>query len=205
MPRCCCKDKAKSIIVKGAAWINQANYGTTEKKISSNYNNIDDLYVKLKQEKVFLFPVKNFARFDFVSKMTCCLVALALGDANIAYQKDCKQNIGIIGTNSQGAIEANREYFKDYVVNGRKSSRANLFIYTLATSHLAEAAIHFKLQGPLFYESSFDISFSRLLQDAKGILRGSDMQNILVVENDQEKSACFVLSVDESVKGVSCG
>jgi len=47
-----------------------------------------------------------------------------------------------------------RFVFLDYVQAGRKLGRGSLFIYTLPSSPLAEAAIHFGLQGPVLYIGS---------------------------------------------------
>lgn len=59
--------------------------------------------------------------------------------------------MGLIGTNRAGSLEANRLYFSDYLQAGRVLARGNLFVYTLPSSPLAEAAIHFGFQGPMLY------------------------------------------------------
>ena len=62
-----------------------------------------------------------------------------------------KRNIGLMGASEAGCLASNRAYFQDYLGGGRTLARANLFVYTLPSSPLAESAIHFGLMGPMVY------------------------------------------------------
>ena len=186
------------IIISGIGWITKKKYGCVNKTIHRDYTDIKSLHSKLQNESIFLYPVKNFGRFDTMSKMACCAGALALHDAGIRYSEKRKQDIGIIGTNTGGCLESNLNYFRDYVQTGRKLARGNLFIYTLPSSPLAEASIHFGFQGPLLY-----IMFPQkqvgarravpLLQYAEGIISRKEASTVLAVKVDEKKAVCFVM------------
>jgi len=192
------------IIISGIGWISKQKYGCVKRKIRKDYTDIKSLYLKLQNESVFLYPVKNFGRFDTMSKMACCAGALALYDAGIKYSGKHKQDIGIISTNTDGCLKSNMNYFKDYVQTGRKLARGNLFIYTLPSSPLAEAAIHFGFQGPLLYIMFPQKQVPSLLQYAECILSRREASTVLAMKVDEEKAVCFVLKreKDTSLKRI---
>jgi len=181
------------IIISGIGWISKKKYGCVKRKIRKNYTDIKSLYSKLQNESVFSYPVKNFGRFDTMSKMACCAGALALYDAGVKYSEKGKQDIGIISTNADGCLKSNLNYFKDYVQTGRKLARGNLFIYTLPSSPLAEAAIHFGFQGPLLYIGFSQKQVPSLLQYAEGMISRKEALSILAMKVDSEKAVCFVI------------
>jgi len=188
------------MIISGIGWVAKEKYGCVKRKIRRDFTDIKSLHPKLQNESVFLYPVKNFGRFDMTSKMSCCAGALALHDAGIKYSEKHKQDIAIIGTNTDGCLKSNLNYFKDYVQTGRKLARGNLFIYTLPSSFLAEASIHFGFQGPLLYvgfpQKQKQIRAndrSPLLQYAEGIISRKEASTVLAMKVDENKAVCFVI------------
>lgn len=103
----------------------------------------------------FSAPFGNYSRLDAASKSLCNAVANALGDASVTYGSEL-MSTGILGCNKNGCSSADWNYYTDYVENGRKLGRGNYFIYTLPSSPLAEASIHFGLTGPLLYTSAVE-------------------------------------------------
>lgn len=101
----------------------------------------------------FSEPFSNYARLDHSSRSLCNAIAHALGDAKVSYGK-ARMETGILGCNKYGSSVSDWTYYMDYIDNGRKLGRGNYFIYTLPSSPLAEASIHFGLAGPLLYTSS---------------------------------------------------
>ena len=187
------------VVITGIGWITQKAYGSVIQKLRRDCTDTKSLHSRLQHESVFLYPVKNFGRFDAVSKMTCCAGALALRDAGITYSEHHKQDMGILGTNSVGCLESNVRYFKDYVETGRTLARGNLFIYTLPSSPLAEAAISFGLQGPLLYMMFQQKQIASLvLWAGKMILRG-ETSGMLAVKASVDEAVCFVLRRGEDV------
>lgn len=104
-------------------------------------------------KEVFTRTFKNLGRLNNASRLTCLAVGLALRDAGLSYPPPDSVEIGIAGADTHGCLDADMDYFRDYIEGGRKLGRGNLFIYTLPTSTFAEAAIHFGLKGPLLYSS----------------------------------------------------
>lgn len=189
----------KSIAITGIGWITRKAYGCVVKKQCRDYADIRTLYSNLQKDSVFVRPVKNFGRFDTVSKKTCCAVALSLYDAEMQYYEGKKQDIGIIGTNSEGCLQANIDYFKDYVTSGRVLARGNLFTYTLPSSPLADVAIHFRCQGPLLHVTFIEKETPALLEFAgKMILRG-ETSGILAVRANETEAVCFVIALENHV------
>jgi len=187
------------ITVTGIGWLNQKEYGCVIGKVEKHHEGIASLYSSFKRESLFSYPVKNFSRFDPISKTTCFCTALALKDAGISYSADQKKNIGIFGANESGCLESNINYFKDYLESGRILARGNLFIYTLPSIPLAEAAIHFGLSGPLLHISFNEKSLPSLLSFAgKNILEG-ETPSILAVKAEETDAVCFVLQTEDAV------
>jgi len=179
-------------MIKGTGWITKNKYGCQKRQLEQKYSDLKSLYSKL-QPEIFRYPVANFFRFDKLSKLTVISIALALYDAKITYAQGKKQKISILGTNSNGALEANLAYFNDYISNGRTLARGNLFIYTLPSSPLAEAAIHFGLTGRLQYLGFTKNIESEALKYALNILKTKDSETILLVNANTQTANCLVL------------
>ncbi len=175
------------ICIGGLGWINRQGYGCVRRSL--------ELSGVPKKEEAFLHPFNNFGRLDTVSKMTAYAVALALKDAGIKYPLSRKQDIGIIGTNAAGCINSDIRYFKDYLDSGRTLSRGNLFIYTLPSSPLSEAAIHFGLQGPLFYATGNGMA--GILNIAAEMIHMGEAAIVLAGMAEEDAAAYFVLGGSE--------
>lgn len=50
-------------------------------------------------------------------------------------------------------MSSDLKYYRDFLEFGGTAGRANLFLYTLPTSPLGEASVHFGLTGPLAFIS----------------------------------------------------
>lgn len=181
-----------TISVLGIGWLTKTGYGciaTGERSAFVDAAGPDSL---LKKE-IFSYPVKNFGRFDRISRMTCFGVALALKDAGIRYSLTEKQSIGIVGTNSAGSLAADIEYFKDYINSGRTLSRGNLFIYTLPSSPLGEAAIHFGFLGPLLYVAGQNRSLVPLLDMAADAIEAEEAEMMVFGKAEPEEALFLVI------------
>lgn len=179
------------VLISGIGWISSTEYGCILRDIRIGYNDKATL-----KKGIFSDPYKNFGRIDNASRITCCAAALAIKDAGIEYSRDSKQNIGIIGTNHQGSLETDLNYFKDYLDNNRASSRGNLFIYTLPTSPLGEAAIRFGLMGPLLYIAASDNSLLPVVSTAAEMISMGESPVMLAGMSGENEAVYFVLSKD---------
>jgi 3-oxoacyl-[acyl-carrier-protein] synthase II len=126
--------------------------------------------------------------------MTAYAVSLALQDAGIEYSPLRKQNIGVVGTNAEGSLQSDQEYFRDYLEGGRTLSRGNLFIYTLPSSPIGEAAIHFGLLGPVVYAASEDNALAAVLDAAGEMLLANEAPVMLVGKAEADEALFFVIA-----------
>ena len=179
------------VTVNGIGWINKAEYGCILRNIRIAYDDKS----RLKKE-IFTSSYKNFGRIDNASRITCYAAALALKDAGIEYSQNRKQDIGVIGTNSRSSLETDINYFMDYIDSNRTSSRGNLFIYTLPTSPLGEAAIRFGLQGPLLYIAASDNSLLPVIETAAEMILLDESTVMLAGMSREEEAVYFVLKKD---------
>ncbi len=181
------------IAIEGVGWLDDRHYGRVRQRFSTSYAGRVALRALGRSEGLFAYPVKNFGRFDATTRRVCYATALALRDAAIDYAQGSLLNIGLLGTSETGCLEANRAFFQDYVDGGRTLSRANLFIYTLPSSPLAEAAVHFGLSGPQLYLRTASESLKPLLQRAAGMIRRGEAEKMLVCRTDATETVCLAL------------
>ncbi|MEK6527504.1 MAG: hypothetical protein AAB089_05185 [Nitrospirota bacterium] len=192
------KNSKTMINIHGIGWIKKNEYGCVMKDERFHYEESE--FDRLAKAGVFSYPFKNFKRLNKTSKLTCYAAALALKDAGVNYSPGKKQDIGIIGTSDSGSLQADIFYFKDYLDCGRILGRGNLFIYTLPSSPLGEAVIHFGLQGPLFYTAAPEKSLLTLMTMASGMISCDEAAGMLAGINSEQEAVYFVLMKD-SVPG----
>jgi 3-oxoacyl-(acyl-carrier-protein) synthase len=181
-----------TISVLGIGWLTNSEYGCIGLGQQQAYEAGEGIN-SLSKRGIFSYPFKNFGRLDSISRMTAYAVALALRDAGIDYSPTKKQDIGIIGTNAEGSLRADIAYFRDYVDGGRTLSRGNLFIYTLPSSPIGEAAIHFGFLGPVLYTAGQDASIVNVLDTAEGMILAKETPVLLAGRGEEDEAVFFVL------------
>ncbi len=182
-----------TISVRGIGWLTNEGYGCIRKGGQQAYE-AGEAPHSLPKSGLFSHPFKNFGRLDSISRMTVYAVALALRDAGIEYSPAKKQDFGIIGTNAEGSLRSDMEYFKDYIASGRTLSRGNLFIYTLPSSPIGEAAIHFGFLGPLLYAEAGQNSLVSALDTAAEMLLAGETPVMLAGKAEAHEAVYFVLA-----------
>lgn len=120
---------------------------------------------KPEKSAIFSKEFKNFGRLDKMSKAVCTAVAFALKGAGL-YPHEEKQPISLFFNNKTGCAESDKAFFEDFVEFGETAGRANLFLYTLPTSPLGEASVHFGLTGDIAYFATSDRPLPELLEAA---------------------------------------
>ena len=183
------------ISVRGIGWLTKEGYGCVRSELRHAYEPDEGVHT-LPKKDIFSHPFKNFGRLDTISKMTAYAVSLALQDAGIEYSPLRKQDIGIVGTNAEGSLRSDKEYFRDYLEGGRTLSRGNLFIYTLPSSPIGEAAIHFGLLGPVVYAANAGNALAAVLDAAGEMLLANEAPVMLVGKAEAEEAVFFVLETD---------
>lgn len=125
------------------------------------------------EQKILSALPKEYGRFTADARKILCALAKAL--------QGKRGNIGIIFVNDTYCVEDNFKYYKDFIDAGAKLGRANLFVYTLPTTPIAEAAIYFGLTGPLFYlGGNENISLARRM--AVDMVKVREAQGVVIVE-----------------------
>ena len=194
-------DHSTTIRVSGIGWLDGQAFGCVRRRELTVYGAPADVPPPWRRPDLMGGAVKNIGRFDAVSRLTCCACALALRDAGLSVEECRKQAIGLVGTNAEGSLAANRAYFADYLQAGRKLGRGNLFIYTLPTSPLAEAAIHFGLQACLLYVGCPAGGLPELLNTAAQLITDGQAARLLAVRADGQAAMGFLLSPAEDADG----
>lgn len=105
---------------------------------------------QVEKSDIFSKPFKNFGRLDNMSKAVCTAIAFSLKGSEL-YPLDKKQPISIFFNNPADSADSDRKYFRDFVDFDESAGRGNLFLYTLPTSPLGEASVHFGLTGDIAY------------------------------------------------------
>lgn len=185
-----------AISVRGIGWLTETGYGSVRLGVQHHFAPGEGIH-SLAKSGIFSQPFKNFGRLDGMSRLTVSAIALALCDAGIEYSPDGKQDIGIIGTSYEGSLKSDTNYFRDFIENGRTLSRANLFIYTLPSSALGEAAIHFGLTGPLFYATGVNDPCAELLDMAAEMVVAREADRMLVGKIVGEEVLYFVIDSNQ--------
>lgn len=185
-----------TISVRGIGWLTKTGYGSIRTGAQHQFAEGEGVHSMAKLG-TFSQPFKNFGRLDRMSRMTVSAVALALQDAGMEYSSANKQDMGIIGTSRAGSLTSDIDYFKDFWENGRTLSRANLFIYTLPSSAMGEAAIHFGLTGPLFYGTSADGSLAGFMDMAVDMVVTRETGGMLVGKIEEEEALYFLVDDTE--------
>ena len=174
------------ISVQGTGWLTNKGFGGIASGVCRQFLPGEGAG-SFNRMGIFSHPFRNFGRLDGISKMTVSAVALALQDAGVDYSPTLRQDTGIIGTSSEGSRVSDGNYFRDYLDNGRTLSRGNLFIYTLPSSPLGEAAIHFGLVGPLLYAAGNKRALVPVLEMAGEMLSAGETGRVLAgLAGDEE-------------------
>jgi 3-oxoacyl-(acyl-carrier-protein) synthase len=189
-----------SISVHGIGWLTKEGYGCIRCGLHHAYEAGEGAH-HLPKRDIFSHPFKNFGRLDTISKMTVFGVSLALQDAGIEYSPVAKQNIGIVGTNAEGSLRSDIKYFQDYLMSGRTLSRGNLFIYTLPSSPIGEAAIHFGFLGPVLYAAGENNSLSVVLDLANEMIIADEAPVMLAGMAEADEAMFFVLGRERGGNG----
>jgi hypothetical protein len=152
------------------------DYDLSNEQLLSKYN-------EFLNTKKIESSIKNFPRFSRLTKL--CFLTFIEKYANV--QIDDMENTALLLVDENGSFEANVDYYEDYLDSGEKLARGNLFIYTLATSPLAQLAIYLNVNGALQYlqSSSDNKSFAR--KQAKIMIDNKNAKTVLVFYKEKNQ------------------
>ena len=176
------------ISILGYGWVSPTGHGSARSgKGGSGEPDRNDLFHQ---------PFRNFGRLDRSSRQTCYAIGLALKDSGLTWSFEHLRGAGIIGTGMEGCLDSDNGYFRDYYLEGRTLGRGNLFIYTLPTSPLAEAAIYFGLTGPLFFAGGPGISVGDSVRMAAEVMDDQEVPMMLAGCSENGSAIYVVLARD---------
>ncbi len=170
--------------------------------------------VEFKKATLFHKDFKNFGRLDDTSKAVCAAIATILKLKNL-YPAENKLNIPVYLASTEGPLSSDYAYYSDFLQFGGTAGRANLFVYTLPSSPLGEASVHFGLTGNLLFvnsENSLQTMCTMIMDSRKagdqpiGYLAGfaeqtTDSVNTLFIFFEANKdSSAPGLSIEEIAK-----
>lgn len=184
--------------INSFGWITENAFGHSKGTLKQTDEKRDTLFLPDK-ELVFKNKIANYGRFDKASQVTCLTVGLALNALGLQ-QDGQKHRIGLIGFGTEGSLETDIRYFQDFLEFKETGGRSNLFIYTLATSALAEASIYFGLMGPLFYLGNPAHSFDEAVLSASVILDDAEADQIIV--GTAENPALFLVLGHQTARSI---
>ena len=119
----------------------------------------------ISSKSIPLMRLDNFRRAGEKARLAMIGSMLALADAGLS----TGGNAAIIGWGGEESMAENRAYFTDYAVNGRFLGRSQLFVGTLPSTPLCEAAICLNIHGPVYYFQS-DGGLDAVLTEAESLL-----------------------------------
>ncbi|MDH5677133.1 MAG: hypothetical protein OEZ28_00780 [Nitrospinota bacterium] len=183
----------------GAGWIDNRSYGCARTGSGATHQ-VGDCGFSPRIKEILPDPFPNFGRLDAASKATCYSVALALEDAGLAQPLACGEGVGIIGAGQAGCARSDVRYYKDYIDSGRASGLSNFFIYTLPSSPVSEASIHFGLQGPLLYTGGTENIFAGCAALAMELIENQEASVMLAGESGPEGALFMVLAARSSME-----
>lgn len=159
---------------------------------------------QLSKDLIFKSNFKNFGRLDDISKSVCSAIALTLQEVELYPHKN-KQPISLFFSNNMGSLAADQKYFKDFVDFDKTAGRANLFLYTLPSSPVGEASVHFGLTGKIAYFATSNNGLTEMynaIEDSyiTTLEKGSN-QYLVGIGNSSETTneAIFLLLSDNNI------
>jgi hypothetical protein len=153
--------------LRGMALVNSKQALTMNSGLSyESEDGIAGIYREIVSSKIIpRMRLDNFRRAGEKARLAMLGSLLAFADAG----SNADGDTAVIGWGGEESVSENRAYFTDYAVNGRLLGRSRLFIGTLPSTPLCEAAICLNLHGPVFYLQS-DCSLDSVLAEAESLL-----------------------------------
>jgi 3-oxoacyl-(acyl-carrier-protein) synthase len=198
------KNHSNKTAILGIGWLDAQTFGCVNLRRRVPYGTQTSQPLPWQDTELLGGSLKNGGRMDSRSRLTCCACALALRDAGLKADEYKLLNIGIVGANEDGSLDANRAYFSDYLQGGRKLGRGNLFVYTLPTSPLAEASIHFGFKACLSYVATPSGSLHDLLKTAELLVTDGQADYMLACHATGSDAVAFLLG-PTGTSGNRCG
>ena len=139
----------------------------------------------LKPKTIFRVPCPRFGRMDAFTQYSMAAMTFALRDAGLEAWNQ-KRSIGIIASSVNGCLDTDLRYYETVIPQKGALASPHLFAYTLASSYLGEAAIHFGLDGPTYVLSERPGDHRMCLKTALLSLSAGECEILLSGTSDLE-------------------
>ena len=136
-------------------------------------------------------PLKYYPRMTTEARFALGATHLALTSLKKA-RPELKE-IGVLAAGFDGTLEANQNYFRDYLASGRTMGRGNLFIYTLPTSALGEVAIALGLTGPTMHIHADTKPIAGMVHHARQLITDGEADAMLCLWTDARAAICIAV------------
>lgn len=153
----------------------------------------DSTAVKTVLEREGDFDFADYRRAS--SQVRCVMLAVA------SVSRGDMSRWAVIGWNGAGCSQENRVYWDDYVAAGRESARASLFVPTLPSISVCEAAIAVGAHGECcYYRTAADTGLlAEIVEDMFSASRCLD--GVVVVESRPGAAVAIALKRGEKLPG----
>ncbi len=151
-----------------------------------------------------LFPdgYPNWGRVGLAARRLACVLELALREPGLGVRGAPLSSWGLLGLNATGCHAENRTFFEDYLAHGRSLARGALFVQTLPTTPVAEATIHFRLNGPVWHLIDPRLDFSRAADWACVLLNDGAAPGLVLAAWEADWIVCAFLRVAREPAGL---
>ena len=100
-------------------------------------------------------------------------------------------NTALISHSREGCLQQNRAYFSDYIQYGRQYGKGHLFVRTLPSTPVCEAAIALRFHGAAYYVDTLD-SMELFWREIELLL--ADYPSVLAFHREKETLYAFFLT-----------
>lgn len=135
---------------------------------------------------------EDFRRGDSIVRQHLLTAILAVFDADAAPGG----NTAMISHSQEGCLKQNRAYFSDYVQYGRQFGKGHLFVGTLPSTPVCEAAIALGFHGAAYYADTRD-RMDLFWREIELLL--ADYPSVLAFHRERETLYAFFLTPGRTV------
>lgn len=192
-------------MIQALGWCDMERWGWVGAHAVSAHGSTPDLSAAAEVEMLIGRPVRYYSRMPIQTRLSLIAMSQALQASR--WVETGMREIGMTTAGYDGCLDADHRYFRDYVETGRVAGRGSLFIYTLATSSLGEAAIALRLSGPTLYVHSDVAPVATLVEQSRQMAVEGQSQGVLATWSDIRAAVCFAVGaeagdgLDEMIKG----
>lgn len=183
-------------MIHALGWCDRGRWGCAGAHGTSRHGTTPDLSVSAEAQTLIGRPVEHYPRMPIQARLS--LIAMGQAMQASRWEEAAMQEIGMTTAGYDACLDADQRYFRDYVQTGRVIGRGNLFIHTLATSTVGEAAIVLRLTGPTLYVQGDLAPVTTLIEQSQRMAAEGQAQGVLALWSDIRAAVCFAVGAGAS-------